>query len=268
MSLGALFGTLFGFGLFILAVLMSTDQTAVFLQGSGLLMVLGGTIATAFMSYEARYVRQAFNAIGWMLKKPKSTREGLNTEIMRLIKWSYLVQKRGVPALEDEIKKVQPNDPITKYCLTLVSTNHTPVELRGMMDTAVEAEFERKTVAVDVLRNMGAAAPAFGMIGTLVGLVAVLQGLAAEGDVIKNIGSGMALALMTTLYGVVLARMVFFPAATKMIQKEEVERFRNFMVCEGLIMLSEKKSPRYMQDRLNSFLDPDIHFNIDTQVRR
>lgn len=267
MSLATLFGTLIGFGLFITAVFMSTDQTAIFLQGAGILMVLGGTIATAFMSYEHIYVMQAFKAIGWMLRKPKSTREGLNTEIMRLIKWGYLVQKKGVPALEDEIKKVKANDPITKYCLTLVSTNHTPEELRGMMDTAVEAEFERKTVAVDVLRNMGATAPAFGMIGTLVGLVAVLQGLGGDGDIIKNIGSGMALALMTTLYGVVLARMVFFPAATKMIQKEEVERFRNFMVSEGLIMLAEKKSPRYMQDRLNSFLDPKTHFNIDTQVR-
>ncbi len=267
MSIAALLGTLVGFGLFIAAVLMSTDQALIFLQGAGILMVLGGTIATAFMSYEHNYVVKAFKAIGWMMKKPKSTREGLNTEIMRLIKWSYLVQKKGVPVLEDEIKKVKANDPIVKYCLTLVTSNHPPQELRDMMDTAVEAEFERKTVPVDVLRNMGATAPAFGMIGTLVGLVAVLQGLGGEGDAIKNIGQGMALALMTTLYGVVLARMVFFPAATKLIQKEEVERFRNFMISEGLLMLADRKSPRFMQDRLNSFLDPDIHFNLDKQIK-
>lgn len=115
---------------------------------------------------------------------------------------------------------------------------------------------------------MGGTAPAFGMIGTLVGLVAVLQGMGAGGDdMMEHIGKGMALALVTTLYGVVFARLMFLPAASKMQQKEEIEKFRNTMVVEGLIMLSEKKSPRFMQDRLNSFLDPSIHFNIDTQMR-
>jgi chemotaxis protein MotA len=83
----------------------------------------------------------------------------------------------------------------------------------------------------------------------------------------KTIGNGMAVALITTLYGVIFARLIFLPAASTLQQKEEIEYFRNTMVVEGLIMLSEKKSPRYMQDRLNSFLDPQIHFDIDKQLR-
>ena len=77
----------------------------------------------------------------------------------------------------------------------------------------------------------------------------------------------MALALTATLYGVFFARMVFLPAANKLMQKEETERFRNFMMVEGLIMLAEKKTPRFMQDRLNSFLEPHQHFDIDRQLK-
>ena len=72
---------------------------------------------------------------------------------------------------------------------------------------------------------------------------------------------------MTTLYGVVVARMIFVPAGLKLLQHEEIERFRNYLITEGLVLLSEKANPRYMQDRLNSFLDPAIHFNIDKQIR-
>jgi chemotaxis protein MotA len=249
-------------------VALATSNPLIYLDWHAFLIVFGGSIAAAFMGYHSKDVFTAFKAIGWMLKKPKSTREGLNTEIMRLIKWSYLVQQKGLPALENEIKGVSVNDPIMRYCMELVITNHTPAELRTMMITAVESDYEHKTTAVPVLRNMGASAPSFGMIGTLVGLIAILNQM---GSGAKNlpavIGSGMSLALVATLYGVFFARLVFIPAANKLMQKQETERFRNLMVVEGLIMLAEKKTPRFMQDRLNSFLEPQNHFNIDKQLR-
>lgn len=265
MSLSAFLGVLFGFGLFFGSVVMSTDNWFAFISVSSLLMVVGGTTAAAFMSFQTRYVLQAFKAIWWMIKKPKSTREGLNVEIMRLVQWAYLVQKKGLQAMEDEVKKVNSNDPLVRFALTLVATNYKPEELRPMLETAVESEFERKTVPVDVLKQMAAAAPAFGMIGTLVGLVVMLQGL--DGDLGK-LGAGLSLALLTTLYGVVVARMIFVPASLQLLSGEEIHRFRNLLIMEGLIMLAEKANPRYMQDRLNSFLDPTIHFDIDKQLRK
>ena len=106
------------------------------------------------------------------------------------------------------------------------------------------------------------------MIGTLVGLIAILGKLGGGAKELPMIvGSGMSLALVATLYGVFFARMVFIPAANKLLQKEETERFRNLMVVEGLTMLAEKKTPRFMQDRLNSFLEPQNHFDIDRQLR-
>jgi chemotaxis protein MotA len=268
MSLSSLLGVIFGLGLIFTAIGLATHNPLIYFDFPALLIVLGGTIAAAFMGYHSRDVELAFKAIGWMVKKPKSTREGLNTEIMRLIKWSYLVQQKGVLALEHEIKTVATDDPVVRYCMELVVTNHPPAQLRAMMVTAVESGFEHKTAPVAVLRNMGASAPSFGMIGTLVGLIAILNQMGRGADnIVLVIGSGMSLALVATLYGVFFARMVFIPAANKLLQKEETERFRNLMVVEGLIMLAEKKSPRFMQDRLNSFLEPEHHFDIDKQLR-
>ncbi len=269
MSLSSLLGVVFGFFLIISAILLATSNPIIYWDFPALLIVLGGPIAAAFMSYHFGDVMTAFHAIGWMFEKPRSTREGLNTEILRLIKWSYLVQAKGLPVLEDEIRKVQSNDPVLKYCMQLLITNHSTVELRAMMETAVESVYEHKTAPVAVLRNMGAAAPAFGMIGTLVGMVAMLSQVGGgEDDLVAVIGKGMSLALIATLYGVFLARMVFLPAASKLLQKEETERFRNQMVIEGLLLLAEKKPPRFMQDRLNSFLEPQNHFDIDRQLSR
>jgi len=159
MSLSSLLGVIFGLILVVGAIVLATSNPMIYLDWHAFLIVFGGSIAAAFMGYHSRDVFTAFKAVIWMVKKPKSTREGLNTEIMRLVKWSYLVQQKGLPALENEIKGVATNDPILRYCMELVVTNHSAAELRAMMTTAVESGFEHKTAAVPVLRNMGASAP-------------------------------------------------------------------------------------------------------------
>ena len=107
---------------------------------------------------------------------------------------------------------------------------------------------------------MGAAAPAFGMIGTLVGLIIMLDSMGGDPS---SLGKGLAVALATTLYGVLFARLLLLPVADKVQQREQIVRFRNVLVAEGLSLLAERKNPRFIQDKMNSFLDPSIHFNID-----
>ena len=104
MSLPSLLGFIFGFGLFLGSILMATNHPVAFIDAHAFMIVIGGSVASSYMSYQARYVNTALKAILWMFKKPKSTREGLNTEILRLIKWSYIVQQKGLPALENELK--------------------------------------------------------------------------------------------------------------------------------------------------------------------
>lgn len=264
MSLSTLLGIIFGFSLIFGAIIHGTDNYWSFLSMEGFLIVIGGCLANAFMSYQARYVILALQALWTMLKKPVATREGMNADIMRLIKWAYVVQTKGLVGLEGEIIR-SVKDPFMKYGLELVTTGYKPADVRSMMETAIESEFERRTVPVAVLKNMASCGPAFGMVGTLVGMVIMLGNLQTD---MSKIGSGLAVALLATLYGVVSARLAFLPSAEKLLQKEEILRHRNHMMAEGLVLLSEKQSPRFMQDKLNSYLDPEIHFNIDTQLKR
>ncbi len=260
MSLGTLLGVLFGFGLFFGAIIISTNNYASFISISSMVMVLGGTLSAAFISYQARYVMLALKGIVQMFRKPKAGRETLSNHIMQLIKWGYIIQTKGLVALEAEVKASKLDDEVLRFGADLVATGYKPEQIREMMEITVDSSFEREMVPAEVLKNMASTAPAFGMIGTLVGLIIMLQGLGAD---LSLLGQGLAVALLTTLYGVVFARLVFLPAALKMEQKEEMTHFRNQLVAEGLAMLSEKQSPRYMQDRLNSFLDPGIRFDID-----
>lgn len=264
LSIATVIGVLVGFTLVLGAIAHATSNYWSFLSLEGFLIVIGGTIANAFMSFQAGYVVKAFKAMWNMLKKPKATREGLNAEIMRLIKWAYLVHSKGLAGLESEVG-VKIKEPLLRYGMDLVVTGYQPDVVRKMMNTAVEADFERSVTPATVLKNMASTAPAFGMVGTLVGMVVMLQNI--QGDM-SQIGTGLAVALLATLYGILVARLVCLPAADKLMQKEEIMRFRNYMMTEGLVLLSEKQSPRYMQDKLNSFLDPKIHFNLDEQLKK
>ena len=264
MSLTTLVGLLAAFGLFIGSVMMSTDNFLIFLSLSSLLMVVGGTLSATFISYEPRYVMLSLRLIWRILFSPKVGRNVLKSEVGRIIRWAYTVQKSGPPALEAEAKKAVRGDKFLKFGVDMVISGYTGEEVREILTNAIESTFGRNTVQVDILRSMGGAAPAFGMIGTLVGLIIMLDNLGGDPTLL---GAGLAVALLTTLYGVMFARMIFIPAATKIQQREEIVRFRNYLIAEGLSLLADKKNPRYIADRMNSFLDPAIHFNIDKMKR-
>lgn len=264
MSLATVFGVFGALGLFIGAIILSTDNYFIFLSGSSFIMVAGGTLASTFISYEPRYVMLSLKLIWRIVFSPKVGRNVLKTEVGRVIRWAYTVQKNGVPALEQEAKKAVRGDKFLKFGVEMVVSGYTGEEVREIMNNTIETTFGRNTVQVEILKAMASSAPAFGMIGTLVGLIIMLDNMGGDPS---SLGKGLAVALLTTLYGVMFARIIFLPAATKILQREQIIRFRNYLVAEGLSLLADKKSPRYIQDRMNSYLDPAIHFNIDKMKR-
>ncbi|MFT6582979.1 MAG: chemotaxis protein MotA [Alphaproteobacteria bacterium] len=188
----------------------------------------------------------------------------MNQEVGRIIRWGYLVQEQGFLPLEDEIKKVS-SDPFLVFGVELLITGYDGKDVRETLENLNDRTFERNMVPVNILRSMGSTAPAFGMIGTLVGLIVMLDAMGGDPT---QLGPGLAVALNTTPYGVLFARMILIPAANKIQQREEILRFRHEMVIEGFSLVAEKRSPRFIQDRMNSFLDPSIRFNIDQQMKR
>ncbi len=263
MSVGTILGFVVGIALFIGAIAISTDNFLVFLSLPSFIMVIGGTFAASFISYEARYVLLSLRMIYRIIFSPTIGRNLLKSEVGRVIRWGYTVQKSGLAALESETGKLKHTDRFLAFGIDMVVTGYTGEEVREILNTTIETTFGRNTVQSGILRNMGAVCPAFGMIGTLVGLIIMLGNL----DDPSNLGPSLSIALVTTLYGVLFARLIFLPAATKIQQREEIVRFRNYLVAEGLALLAEQRSPRYIQDKMNSYLDPAIHFNIDKMKR-
>lgn len=264
-SLSTILGFLLGFGLFVSAILIETNNVGIFLSVSSFVIVVGGTLAATFVAYEPRYVVLALKQSSTIMFTHRMGRGVLTNEVGRVIRWGYIVQKNGLPGLEADSASVARQDRLIGFGIDLVISGYTGDEVREILSNTVETSFQRNTVQAEILRNMGGTAPAFGMIGTLVGLIIMLEQL---GEDPATLGPAMALALMTTLYGVLISRLVLLPAASKIQQREEIVRFRNYLVSEGLALLAERKSPRYIQDKMNSYLDPAIHFSIDRHMRQ
>jgi len=250
--MGAAFGLLLVLG----SIIISAHGFLIFFSLEGLIIVVGGVMAVAFMSFQASDVHKALGAISAMLKESPETSEDLRGDVTKILEWARLVKKKGMRELEANIGKSGIEDTFVRYGLNMVVSEYTPDEVRSMMETAADACYERDSIPVEILEAMASHGPAFGMVGTLVGMVTTLCHLDSD---MSNIGSNLAVAFLATLYGVISARMVYMPAASKLRQKVEKSRFRNQLITEGLVMLVNNKNPMYVQDRLNSFLRPENH---------
>ena len=257
-----LLGLALGFALVLGAVMLSTGSLLAFFSIEGLVIVVGGVIAVAFLSFEAEDVRTALGVIAAMLKQAhEAPQDTLHRDMTEIIAWASVVKEKGVRWLETSLAKSGIADPFVKYGLNMVVSGYPAEDVRAMMETAADAAHERDSLPVDVLQSMTSHAPAFGMIGTLVGMVAMLSTL---GDDVASVGSSLSVAFLSTLYGVISARVLYMPSAAKLRQTASKRRFRNQLITEGMVMLVANKSPMYVKDRLNSFLRPERHDYTDS----
>ena len=254
-SFSTLAGIFLGFGLFGYAVISGTDNYIILWSLGSLLLVLGGTLAATMISYEGRYVLQALSTLTQVIVPTQVNAKVLYEDVQRIIDWGKVGARDGIPGLEKEFEKVDDtSDPFLRHCIKLMLAGYTEDNLRGKLETFLATSYERAMVRATILNI----APGFGMIGTLVGLIIMLSEL--DGGT-GNLGEGLALALITTLYGVILAQLVFKPASRRAEQKEQIQRFKNQLTIDAFLLLLNRANSFEIQDHLNSFLDPAIHFD-------
>ncbi|MER2520643.1 MAG: MotA/TolQ/ExbB proton channel family protein [Bdellovibrionales bacterium] len=221
----------------------------------GLIVVVGGVVTVAFMSYETAEVHKALDAIRRLFREPRvvPSNSSLQADVTAIMYCAKLVKEKGMRDLETMINKIGIRDPFIKYGLEMVVSDYSAEDVRSMLETAAETCFERDNKPVEILSAMASHAPAFGMVGTLVGMVAMLCSLS---DDVSGVGPSLAVAFLSTLYGVLSARMAFMPAASNIKQEVMQRRSRNYLITEGMVMLVSRRGPMYVQDRLNSFMHP------------
>ncbi len=258
MSIGTLIGILGGLGLFLGSIMLNTSQYSMFWSASSFLMVIGGTIAATFIAYKENYALAALKGLLEIFKQTDVDKKSLFGDVGKVVEWAKIVKKGGLRELETNFDEKDLENPVVKYSMEMVFSNDKPENVYRETENLIETIHTRKNIAVEVLDTMASFAPAFGMIGTLVGLVILLNNLSDK----DALGSGMSVALITTLYGVLFANLILKPAARKLEQKYSIFKYRDMLLLEGIHMLPKKPHHYLVQNHLNSFLDPSMHFDI------
>ncbi|WP_355660193.1 motility protein A [Halomonas salifodinae] len=228
-------------------VLWSADSTAAFLNLPGLAIVITGTLAATFISYPLREVVRVVRLVGLVFRRENRHEQ---EDIAELVALARLWFKGDVRAVEKRLEQT-PN-PFLRTGVQLV-IDHTPdEEIHDLLRWRIARLKARERAEAQIFRTMALYAPAFGMIGTLVGLVNML-GVIESGQ-LTVIGERMAVALLTTFYGIVLANLVFKPIAVKLERRTEQRLIAMNMILEGISLMSRRRLPSVIEESLKSFI--------------
>jgi len=173
--------------------------------------------------------------------------------IDELVELAQVARKNGLLALEE--RGNQQENPFFKQCIMLIVDNNDPDQVKEIMMNDIEQSSARHESGASMYDKASSVAPAFGMVGTLVGLINMLKGMdmdSAGGA--GNIGTAMGTALITTLYGCVLAHMIFGPIATQLRQRDEEEVLCKLIIVEGIMSIQSGANPKFLREKLLTFV--------------
>jgi chemotaxis protein MotA len=219
-----------------------------FLDFASMFVVLGGVMTGLFIMYPTGTVLNAVATLRHVFSHYSSKGDLVEKHIERMLQYrtEYSQDKNGFV----ERIKSKTSDPTTRFMFDLVSTNYSSRELRDMADMYLDKRLTQEIQKADVLSMMSATSPAFGMVGTILGLIVMLGNL----DDPSAVGPGLSLALLTTLYGVAFANLVFAPMAKKIRYNMGIVETRESITIEGIILIKEGKSEMMIKDQLFSLL--------------
>ena len=246
MDLSTVIGIIFAFALMIGAI-MTGGPLTLFINIQGLMIVVGGTFGCILSNYSFKDVLGAFT----ILRKAFLHKETQYSKaIKQLIELSTKARKEGILSLQSHMINI--NDDFLAKGIQMAVDGQEPESLKTMLYQEIEKLEERHEGGAEIFTTMAAYAPALGMIGTLIGLVQMLQNL----DDPSKIGGGMAVALITTFYGAVMANVIFLPLAGKLGQREKEEVLIRQIIIEGIIAIQAGDQPQLVEEKLKSFLSP------------
>ncbi len=244
MDIGAIGGIALGGVLILISILMGGSLGA-FINIPSMMIVGGGTVAATLVKYPMNSV---FGASKLVQKAMFMQNYSLADEIARFNEFAKIAKREGLLALEQKSAEIK--EPFLIKAVQLLVDGTSADALRSVMETEIENIRSRHETGKGILESMGAYAPAFGMIGTLIGLILMLQQL----DDPSTIGVGMATALITTFYGVLLANLIFLPLAGKLEGKSKEELAVKELMMEGILSLQAGDSPFIISDKLQAFV--------------
>lgn len=247
MDIATIIGLVVGIGLVLGSILLGGGGIMPFINIPSLMITVGGSFAALLINFPMANCVGAVSVI----KKCFLSKLMSPPEVVAAFKeMSTIARKDGILALEEKIAEI--DDDFMKRGLEMLVGGSAKEEIESILETEISYIDERHKTGKRIVDALGAAAPAFGMVGTLIGLVQMLRTL----DDPSKIGGGMATALLTTLYGALVANLFCIPLAGKLDARNKEEILIRELMLAGMIGLVEGQAPRSLEGRLTSFLSP------------
>ena len=219
------------------------------LQPTAALIVFGGTMGAVLLQFPLSTVFGAFRSLGNVFTAPKAHNDEL---IRQLVSFANKARRNGVVSLDSDLKTIE--DPFLRQSLMLAVDGTEPSELRSIMRVSLDSTAESEERLPAVFESAGGFSPTIGILGAVLGLIQVMQHL----DNIQEVGRGIAVAFVATIYGVGIANLFFLPFAGKMRIRIREEHLRREMMLEGVVSILEGINPRMLEVKLSGYLDDSV----------
>ena len=239
-------GVLLAMAGIIAGLLIEGGNLGQILQPTAALIVFGGTMGAVLLQYPLPTVIAAFRNLANVFTGPRKQNEQL---IRLLISFANKARRNGVVSLDQDLQSIQ--DPFLKQTLMLAVDGTEPSELRNIMRVSLDSTAESEERLPMVFESAGGFSPTIGILGAVLGLIQVMQHL----DNMQEVGHGIAVAFVATIYGVGVANLFFLPFAGKMRLRIRNGHRRREMMLEGVISILEGMNPRMLEIKLTGFLD-------------
>ncbi len=250
MDLASIIGLLVCVGMMLMGIVTGDDGVAglrYFIDVKSVLITFGGAFFAILASNSIKDFIGGLKSFLLIFKAPSMN---LTETISKVIELSNVARKEGLLALEEVSGELE--DPFLKKGILLIVDGTDPELVRGILETEVVNLDSRHRQKIGFWQDLGAMGPAWGMIGTLIGLILMLQNMSDA----SSIGPSMSVALITTLYGSILANWICTPTASKLKSNNEAELMLKDIMIEGLLSIQAGENPRVIEEKLKSFLPP------------
>lgn len=254
MDIGTVAGIIGGIVIFLWAIYMGGSLSA-FINIPSAMIVMGGVIAATLVNYPLPKLLDVIKILRVVFTEKELEAEEL---IQTIVNLAETARREGLLALEDAAYQL--DDQFLKKGILLIVDGTDPDLVRNILETELSFLEERHAEGQGIFEAMGAYAPAFGMIGTIIGLINMLRDL----DDPSTIGPGMAVALITTFYGSIFANLLFLPIAGKLEVRSREEILLKEVMIEGMLSIQAGENPRIIEEKLKAFLPPKTRRNLSS----
>ena len=258
MDVTTVVGIISGLWFIFVAMILGGGDVVTYLHPRSIMITVGGTIAATLINYPLHEIRGVLTTV----RKAFTFEHQTPTRMIELlVSYATKARREGILTLETELETVE--DPFLVRGVRLAIDGTAPELIKDILTTELAYVESRHSLGQGMFTMMGTYAPAFGMIGTLIGLISMLRTLKDP----SQIGEGMATALITTFYGAIMANLIFLPIAGKLKSRTQSEILVKEVIIEGILSIQSGDNPRIVEQKLKAFISPTLREEVRSSFR-